>query len=78
MYEHFIPAASFRNSLIELYGSKKLNIDTIKLKILEQRMCWITREENEKLNQHGYKSKGRDNYEETIQAYLKVGIKIKE
>ena len=78
MYEHLIPAASFRDSLIKLYDTKQLNIDTIKQEILQQRMCWITKEEDVRLRQYGYSYKGRKTFEEAKQAYLNVGIRIKE
>jgi hypothetical protein len=77
-YEHIIPAVSFKNSLIDLYNEKNLNIDTIKEKILEQKMCWITKEENKKLNQLGYQYKGRETFEKAKKAYIKAGIKIIE
>lgn len=77
MYEHFIPAASFRNNLIELYNNNKLTVENIKKELLSQIMCWITKEENEKLKQLGYQYKDRENSEKAKQAYLAAGIKIK-
>jgi hypothetical protein len=41
-------------------------------------MCWITKEEDVRLRQYGYSYKGRKTFEEAKQAYLNVGIRIKE
>ena len=70
--EHLTTVFDFANTLINCYENKTLTVDLIKEMILQQRMCWITKEENKRLNDKDYR-KHRAN---PLDAYKECGIKI--
>lgn len=74
MHEHLTTSEDFKRELIYLYENDSLNIDKIKTLLLQQRVCWVTREEDDRLNAMGY----RDHRADPLQAYKECGIEIYE
>ena len=74
MQEHLTTTDDFKNELIHLYKNNELSVQKVKQLILQQRICWITREEDNKLNAKGYR-KHRDN---PLEAYKDCEIEIYE
>ncbi|MGN0798138.1 MAG: DUF4268 domain-containing protein [Christensenellales bacterium] len=70
--EHLTTAYDFKNTLLHYYNQGKLTIDLIKDLITQQRLCWITKQENKELNARGY-IKHRNN---PLDAYKECGIEI--
>ena len=54
MDEHLTTAYDFKNTLMLFYKQGRLTIDLIKDLIQQQRLCWITREEDKMLTAKGY------------------------
>ena len=73
VHEHLTTSEDFKQELIYLYKQNKLSVEKVKDLILQQRVCWITREEDDLLNKK-YK-KHRNN---PLQAYKECGIEIYE
>jgi hypothetical protein len=69
-FEHKTPANIFKEELIQLANEGKLTTDAIVEMIDNQEYWWITKEENERLNAKGFKSKRPDSDE----AYRLCGI----
>ncbi|NCB48066.1 MAG: DUF4268 domain-containing protein [Clostridia bacterium] len=72
--EHMTTAYDFKEELIWLFKQNKLSKELIKELISKQRMCWITRSENKKLNENGFIKHRAD----PLQAYKRCGIEIFE
>ena len=70
--EHMTTAYDFKTKLLELCENGNLSVEKIKELILTQRLCWITKEENNKLNLLGY----RKHRENPLKAYEHCGIEI--
>lgn len=70
--EHMTTAFDFKNKLLKLCDEGKLDENKIKELIAMQRLCWITKEENDKLNLLGY----RTSRENPLEAYERCGIEI--
>lgn len=62
----------FKTKLLELCEEGKLDVETIKELILEQRLCWITEDENYQLISLGY----GNHRENPLKAYKICGIEI--
>lgn len=52
-FEHMTTVKDFREEILLLYEKGALNAASIQDLILKQRVCWVTKEENKKLNQKG-------------------------
>lgn len=70
--EHLTTAYDFKNTLIYYYNQGKLTVSLIKELIKQQRLCWITKEENKELCVRGYVKHRND----PLQAYKDCGIEI--
>lgn len=70
--EHMTTAHDFKYELIYLYKQGNLTVEKIKELISLQRLCWITKEENDMLNQAGFRNHRSNPYE----AYMACGIEI--
>ena len=70
--EHLTTAHDFKYELIELFNQGNLSVDKIKELISMQRLCWITKEENNKLTQSGFKNHRKN----PLDAYQTCGIEI--
>ena len=71
MHEHLTTSEDFKQELIYLYKQNKLSVEKVKDLILQQRVCWITREEDDLLRKK-YKSH-RPN---PLHSYKECGIEI--
>lgn len=74
MEEHLTTANDFRNELLYLCSKKELTIDKVKELLLQQKVCWITREEDKCLTKNNYTKHRPD----PLNAYEKCGIEIYE
>lgn len=70
--EHLTTAFDFKNYLVFLYKTGELSVEKIKSLLAEQRLCWITKEENNRLSAKGY-YKHRNS---PLSAYEACGIEI--
>lgn len=70
--EHMTTAHDFKYELIYLYQKGELSVGKIKQLISKQRLCWITKEEDKKLNKNGF----RNHRQNPIEAYKTCGIEI--
>lgn len=70
--EHLTTAYDFKNTLLFYYKSGVLTTDVIKELLFKQRICWITKEENSRLNSKGY----RTHRDSPLDAYKECGIEI--
>lgn len=71
MHEHLTTSEDFKQELIHLYKQNNLSVEKVKDLILQQRVCWITREEDDALRKQ-YKS----HRPHPLQAYKECGIEI--
>ena len=71
-FEHMTTVKDLRGEILSLYETNKLDEKSIKDLIVKQRVCWVTKEENKRLNQSGYTTHRQN----PIDAYKKCGIKI--
>lgn len=69
-YEHMIPVSSFREELFSLYDQNKLSVDLIKELMIKQTICWVTKDEDQKLKELGYA------IIRPKTAYMEAGIEI--
>lgn len=72
MHEHLTTSEDFKQELIYLYKNNQLSVEKIKELISQQRVCWITRDEDDKLNKSGYNKHRPD----PLAAYTECGIEI--
>ncbi|MBE6532029.1 MAG: hypothetical protein E7676_00785 [Ruminococcaceae bacterium] len=70
--DHMQPCGIFKSELVSAYENKQLTVDFIKNKLKNRYVCWITQEENKRLNALGYKS----NRPDPEKAYQEAGIVI--
>ena len=70
--DHMQPCNIFKSELVSAYENKQLTVDFIKNKLKNRYVCWITQEENKRLNALGYKS----NRPDPKKAYQEAGIVI--
>ncbi len=70
--EHLTTAHDFKYEIISLYKKGELTIEKIKELISQQRLCWITKEENKNLTKNGFGIHRVD----PLKAYELSGIKI--
>lgn len=70
--DHMQPCGVFKSELMSAYENKQLTVDFIKNKLKNRYVCWITQEENNRLNALGYKS----NRPDPEKAYQEAGIVI--
>ena len=70
--EHMTTAFDFKTKLLKLCEEGKLDVEKIKELISKQRLCWITKDENNQLNALGY----RKHRENPLKAYEDCGIEI--
>lgn len=73
MHEHLTTSDDFKNELIYLYKKNELTVNKIKDLISQQRICWITREEDDVLRKTKTYKHHRPN---PILAYKECGIEI--
>ena len=72
MHEHLTTSEDFKQELIYLYKQNKLSVEKVRDLILQQRVCWITREEDDLLRK---KSRTVDVIDEKIVEILEDIIK---
>lgn len=72
-WEHFDTAFEFEQYLVDLYNQSKLTVNAVESKLKTLRICWVTKEENNELNENKYSSRRPD----PIQAYKDCGIVYK-
>lgn len=54
-WEHKTTAYNFRKNLQKLFDNNNLNTDNVINLIRKQKICWVTKQENNELNKLGYK-----------------------
>ena len=75
MHEHLTTTNDFKNELVYLYKKGLLTVDKVKDLILQQRICWITREEDDILT---HTKTYKDHRPNPLLAYKECGIEIYE
>ena len=70
--EHMTTAFDFKTKLLKLCEEGNLDVEKIKELISNQRLCWITKDENKQLNALGY----RKHRENPLKAYEDCDIEI--
>ena len=71
MHEHLTTTNDFKKELLCFYKEGKLDVNKIIELISQQRVCWITREEDSIL-----RKKYKDHREDSLKAYEECGIEI--
>jgi len=74
VWEHYTTAYEFKTALNNMYINQSLSVDSILALMAQQKMAWITKEENQRLNALGYRHQRLDPEE----AYRKACISFIE
>jgi len=72
-FEHMDSVSDFQEDLLNACKGNRLTVDFVKGLILKQRVCWITKEEDNLLTKNGFKNSKKPC---PFAAYEKCGIKI--
>lgn len=70
--DHVQTGKNFKDDLILAYKENRLTEDFVKERLMKQSLCWITKEEDKKLTQLGYKSDRAD----PLKAYADADIEF--
>lgn len=71
MHEHVVTSNDFKNQLLYLYKENQLSVEKIKELISQQRVCWVTREEDNLLSK-----KYKDHRQNPLKVYEECGVEL--